>query len=531
MNDGSINSPNSAAAQLLAPSPRVLRSQSASPAVSFDRLLDALMRPERRAEPEAEKAAPERETGPATDETPDTEDSAPDHRADGSADASTKAEPRSSSGDADAASSNGDDPHPELTNPDAAQDTREPDAPPPSRSGASAGSNASTGSDAAATPVVTGPGAADAGAASAPTAPIPAAAAEFTTESIARELTHAATVDVSRVARRELVDPKHSEKYKTLHHQDGPFRAGDPGPFRSGTTQRGASQDAAQTPAPSGQVLSGQREPEATALPMNQIRPPQPPTPPEAPAVQNAAPPGADAARASAVAARAPVAKVETPEPVAAPVARAGLLERLTGSAEAARGAVAALDRGGLQRTLAEPAAGRPAPLPGGQLAGNTRDAVLNSVQRGLASVLTQGGGRMTVVLRPEALGEVRVCLEAKDGVVNARLAATTDAARRTLESGLESLRAALEAKGVRVESLKIDPPDQGQSAPQNSGGDRTNADGRGTHDPGGRERSTGPRASHAASDRETAEETGIEASTPTTARGIWTELGIDAVA
>jgi flagellar hook-length control protein FliK len=140
----------------------------------------------------------------------------------------------------------------------------------------------------------------------------------------------------------------------------------------------------------------------------------------------------------------------------------------------------------------------------------------------------------MTVVLRPEALGEVRVRLEAKDGVVNARLSATTDAARRTLESGLETLRAALEARGVRVESLRIDPPDH-QAADQSAQAGRADADARGTDQHQHRQHNAdhqtpGPHGPRADS-QDGASAAGNDASPEYPGRGIWTELGIDAVA
>jgi flagellar hook-length control protein FliK len=536
MNDGSSTTSSIAAAQRLTLPARNLRPTGANPAAAFGDLLDSLTRgPETRTNPAREPAGrssqaesesadtvPDDETNQKPD-APEGDASPPDD--DSAAAVAHQGEPRpSDEGEGEASSGN--------------EGVGTADRSFESAQAASPRDVEHAGSASAGEPVAQGQARvprSDGSSPAAPTATRPrlhgstGASADFTTESITRELTHAATVDVAHLARREMVDPKHTEKYKTLHHQAGPLHGRDIGPFRSvGQTvearQPGVvfSEPPATEPRPmeSGVVPQGVTRPSLAPAVNDTPAPTQPIT--DAPT--------ASTVRASAVASQSAPARSDPTVAAAVQPGRVALLERLTGSAEAARGAVAALDRMGAPRSSDASAAGRNIPTP---TTGNpgTREAVLNSVQRGLASVLTQGGGRMTVVLRPESLGEVRVRLEAKDGVVNARLSATTDAARRTLESGLDTLRTALESRGVRVESLRIDPPEAHNQTARTDHPEQSDADGRG----GQREHAHGEGEARDGSERSSkrAARNNEPETVPgtTNIRGIWTELGIDAVA
>ncbi|MEM7621699.1 MAG: flagellar hook-length control protein FliK [Planctomycetota bacterium] len=82
----------------------------------------------------------------------------------------------------------------------------------------------------------------------------------------------------------------------------------------------------------------------------------------------------------------------------------------------------------------------------------------MSRVATGLASLVKTKGGTLTIRLNPESLGAVRVQLDMKEGVVSARVEAETDSARALLESGVDRLRAALEARGLRVERVQVEP-------------------------------------------------------------------------
>lgn len=75
---------------------------------------------------------------------------------------------------------------------------------------------------------------------------------------------------------------------------------------------------------------------------------------------------------------------------------------------------------------------------------------------RGLASILRQKGGAVTIRLNPEALGAVKVKLEIDQASVRARFEASSEEARRLLSESSETLRHALEARGLSVEKLEI---------------------------------------------------------------------------
>lgn len=85
-----------------------------------------------------------------------------------------------------------------------------------------------------------------------------------------------------------------------------------------------------------------------------------------------------------------------------------------------------------------------------------SKEEIPAQVSRALASIVSEGGGRMTLRLNPEAMGEVRIDVEMRRGVASVRLNAQTDAARDLLDTDLGTLRAALERRGVSVERLEV---------------------------------------------------------------------------
>lgn len=95
------------------------------------------------------------------------------------------------------------------------------------------------------------------------------------------------------------------------------------------------------------------------------------------------------------------------------------------------------------------------------------RDAeAVGQVTRGLAAALRQGGGRATLRLTPDHLGQVTIELRVQGTDVAAKIDAATDPARRLLEASTDELRAALEARGLRVERIDIEGP-RHQDGPQ----------------------------------------------------------------
>lgn len=213
-----------------------------------------------------------------------------------------------------------------------------------------------------------------------------------------------------------------------------------------------------------------------------------------------------------------------------AAAARAVFLERLANAGGARRGAVAATERVvGIERTLSavepKPALQRPISFKPIDPPPPTRDAFLSPVQKGLGKMLAEGGGRLTVMLRPQELGDVKIAMETRQGAVRVKMEATSEAARKALESGLETLRTSLESRGVKVEAMDVTLADRGHPADANSEGG-SHRDRQQQHDD-----ARDPKSGAADTGNEDADGQNVHGMTTSQANQLWTELGIDAVA
>lgn len=103
-------------------------------------------------------------------------------------------------------------------------------------------------------------------------------------------------------------------------------------------------------------------------------------------------------------------------------------------------------------------------------------------VSRGLAAVVQQRGGQMTVRLTPESLGQVKVQMSLDHGTVAVRLEAANEAARGLLSEHLGMLRGSLESRGLSVEKLSVHlaapGPGAGSGPGTGPGGGSSGADG-----------------------------------------------------
>jgi flagellar hook-length control protein FliK len=75
---------------------------------------------------------------------------------------------------------------------------------------------------------------------------------------------------------------------------------------------------------------------------------------------------------------------------------------------------------------------------------------------RGLAAVLRQKGGNVTLRLAPDSLGDLRISMKLDGAQVWASIEATNEPARQLLEEQRDTLREALEAHGLKVERLDV---------------------------------------------------------------------------
>ncbi len=86
-----------------------------------------------------------------------------------------------------------------------------------------------------------------------------------------------------------------------------------------------------------------------------------------------------------------------------------------------------------------------------------TRDALIEQIQRGLARALQSKDGVVTVRLRPENLGLVKVQIRVDGSHVTASLEATSEQARELLSQNIVTLERALEARGLSVDRVVVE--------------------------------------------------------------------------
>jgi flagellar hook-length control protein FliK len=75
---------------------------------------------------------------------------------------------------------------------------------------------------------------------------------------------------------------------------------------------------------------------------------------------------------------------------------------------------------------------------------------------RGLAAALRKKGDAVTVVLRPEALGKIRIDLKFAQAGVQGMLRCSTESARELLSNQVDGLTRAMESRGIVVDRLEV---------------------------------------------------------------------------
>lgn len=84
-------------------------------------------------------------------------------------------------------------------------------------------------------------------------------------------------------------------------------------------------------------------------------------------------------------------------------------------------------------------------------------EGITATIGRGLAAAMRQKGGLVTIQLNPESLGHLKIRIGIEGGTVSARFEASTAEARDLLTENLDSLKAALEARGLQVDRLQVE--------------------------------------------------------------------------
>lgn len=77
-------------------------------------------------------------------------------------------------------------------------------------------------------------------------------------------------------------------------------------------------------------------------------------------------------------------------------------------------------------------------------------------LQRGLAQVLRQRGGTLSLKLDPADLGTVKVSLSMSQGRVEGTIEASSERARGLLHEHLDTLKGSLEQRGITVDRLEV---------------------------------------------------------------------------
>ncbi|MEQ8769929.1 MAG: flagellar hook-length control protein FliK [Phycisphaerales bacterium] len=275
---------------------------------------------------------------------------------------------------------------------------------------------------------------------------------------IRAEITHAASVDVASINAQELAS--RGTKARTPEPNAEPFRPNVGGESVGKDAKPARADSGSTTPAGTNSPAAAEAKP----APTNTAPAGQP-----APATPDAAGVSTQSVAASSNTAAAKPATGQAPAVagVSASVAATAQQARAT-STVAVRGA-----EGGKQPGVQTKATFRETPT--NQRGGAERPA-LATLQRGLASVLKAGGGTVTLKLTPEALGQVKVELNLKNGVANAKFEAATESARRLLTENMSTLREALEAKGVRVERMSVEMR-SAETPPEAARGERPGTD------------------------------------------------------
>ncbi|MBY0113917.1 MAG: flagellar hook-length control protein FliK [Phycisphaerales bacterium] len=83
-------------------------------------------------------------------------------------------------------------------------------------------------------------------------------------------------------------------------------------------------------------------------------------------------------------------------------------------------------------------------------------DAAATQISRGLTAALRNKGGQLTLWMNPESLGKLRVQLSIEGGTIAARFEATSEATKQLLTQNVDSLRSALEARGLKASNIEV---------------------------------------------------------------------------
>jgi flagellar hook-length control protein FliK len=81
---------------------------------------------------------------------------------------------------------------------------------------------------------------------------------------------------------------------------------------------------------------------------------------------------------------------------------------------------------------------------------------LIEQIAQNVRVSISEGTTSMEMQLNPENLGKIYLQISAKEGVVNANIAASNEAVRAALEAQVADLRQSLAQAGVKVDAIEV---------------------------------------------------------------------------
>lgn len=97
-----------------------------------------------------------------------------------------------------------------------------------------------------------------------------------------------------------------------------------------------------------------------------------------------------------------------------------------------------------------------PASAPQNSLSQEEVSAAEAQIARGLTAAFRQNTPQVTMWMSPETLGKVRIQLTFDQGTISARFEATSEATKDLLASNMDSLRSALQSRGLTADHIEV---------------------------------------------------------------------------
>ena len=151
------------------------------------------------------------------------------------------------------------------------------------------------------------------------------------------------------------------------------------------------------------------------------------------------------------------------------------------------------------------------------------RAGVLAQVQRGFASMLRSGKSEMTLRLTPGHLGEIKINVKSDGDQLAIRFETTTQEAADYLKSSADELGTNLKSKGVEVQHIKIETTEQEPADADFDGNGSSDSENE-SNNPQRREDQTNQQPTQSQASEHDSDE-------PDQGQGVWTQLGLDAIA